>query len=81
MYLRANALKAHFDRRDTSVAQDLDNFTLDFGRVRQIVDYQLTNIRLYCYCTKSQQRFLETGDFIIHLLYLLQLHIRKASME
>ena len=42
---------------------------------------QVSHERLHIYCTKSQQRFLQAGDFVVYHLYLIQAHIYHATLE
>src|SRR4051812_25436219 len=46
-----------------------------------IVNHQIPYESLHHYCTKSEQSFLQSGDFIVHHLNLAEAHIYDTAVE
>ena len=63
------------------LTQDAHQLFLQFGRMMHLMDCHIANICLHLYCTKSQQRFLQTRHFVVNRLNLIQRNIGHCPME
>lgn len=54
---------------------------MDFSRMVDFVDNQVTDQRLHHNCTKPEQCFLQSIDLVVDHLYLAQAHVDHAAME